>query len=81
MAWPPLFALNNAVFSEKCKRIVESKGGRFERQALCFRWLIPFFFIVPLKPHRYTKCITRRMWRTGLASFGLTPCNSGMLSS
>jgi hypothetical protein len=25
----------------------------------------PVLFVVPLKPHRYTKCITRRARRTG----------------
>ena len=57
---PPLFALNNAVFSEKCKRIVENKGGRFERQAAVLSLVDPVLFIVPLEPHCYTKCITRR---------------------
>jgi hypothetical protein len=53
-------------FSEKCKRIVENKGGRFEREAAVLLLVDPVLFIVLvsdrgslLKPHRYTKCITR----------------------
>ena len=48
---PPLLALHNAVFSEKCKRIVENKGGRFEREAVVLPLVDPVLFIVPLKPH------------------------------
>jgi hypothetical protein len=58
---PPLFTLNNAVLAEKCKRIVENKGGRFEREAAVLPLVDPVLFVVPLKPHRYTKCITRRV--------------------
>ena len=43
---PPLFALNNAVFSEKCKRIVENKGGRFKREAAVLPLVDPVLFIV-----------------------------------
>jgi hypothetical protein len=57
---PPPFALDDAVFAERCIRIVEDKGGRFEREAVVLPLVDPVFFIVPLKPHRYTKCITRR---------------------
>ena len=56
---PSLFALNNAVFSEKCKRIVENQGGRFKTRGRRASAVDPVLFIVPLKPHRYTKCITR----------------------
>jgi hypothetical protein len=31
---PPLFAFNNAVFAENYKKIVEKKGGGFEREAI-----------------------------------------------
>ena len=62
---PPLLAPNDTVFSEKRKRIVEDKGGRFEREAVVLPLVDPVLFIVPLKPHRYTKCITRRVWWTG----------------
>lgn len=58
---PPLFALNNAVLAENYKRIVENKSGRFEREAIVLPPIDPVLFIVPLKPHRYTKCITRRL--------------------
>ena len=56
---PPLFALNNSVPAEDCKRIVENKGRRFEREAFVLPLVDPVLFIVPLEPHRYTKCITR----------------------
>ena len=46
-------------FSENCKRIVENKGVRFKREAVVPPLVDPVLFIVPLKPHRYTKCITR----------------------
>ncbi len=62
---PPLFAVDNAVFSENCKRSMVNKGGRFEREAVVLPLVDPVLFIVPLKPHRYTKCITRPCGRKG----------------
>jgi hypothetical protein len=42
-----------------------NKGGRFEREAVVLPLVDPVLFIVPLKPHRYTKCITRPCGRKG----------------
>jgi hypothetical protein len=56
---PPLFALRGAVFSENYKGIVKNKRSRLECQAVVFPLVDPVLFIGPLKPHRYTKCITR----------------------
>jgi hypothetical protein len=57
---PPLFALNNAALAENSEWIVENKGGRFECEATVLPPVDPVLFIVPLKMHRYTKCITLR---------------------
>jgi len=55
---PPLFALCDAVFSENGKGIVKNKRSRLKRQAVVLPLVDPVLFIVPFKPHRYTKCIT-----------------------
>src|SRR5271165_2381918 len=66
---PPLFARNNTVLTENGKRIIKSKCSRFEREAVVLPLVDPVLFIVPLKPHRYTKCITHRgEWTCGLVS-------------
>ena len=62
---PPLFALHDAIFAENCKGIVENKGGRLKREAVVLPLVDPVLFIVPFKPHRYTKCITH----AGISSF------------
>jgi hypothetical protein len=56
---PPPFARDDGVFSEKSERIVENKGRSFERDATVLTVVDPVLLIVLLKPHRYTKCITR----------------------
>ena len=41
---PPPFAFNNAVLAENYKRIVENKGGRFEREAIVPSLVDPVLF-------------------------------------
>jgi hypothetical protein len=57
---PPLFALCDPVFSETCEGIVKNKRSRLKRQTVVLPLVDPVLFIVPFKPHRYTKCITHR---------------------
>ena len=65
---PPLFALNDAVFSEKCKRIVENKGGRFEREAVVLPLVDPVLFIVVLKAGPTQTASLYKMYNTPRAA-------------
>ena len=58
---PPLFARHDAVLAKNCVRIVENERGGVEREAVVLLLVDPALFTIPLKPHRYTKCITQSM--------------------
>ena len=66
---PSLFARHDAVFAEGYAGIVENKRRTGKGEAAVS--LLPRLFLinpvlltVPLKPHRYTNCITPRMRRS-----------------
>ena len=61
---PPLFALHLAVLKEYGIGIVENKRRAVEGEAAVLFLVDPVFLTVPFEPHRYTKCITRRLGRS-----------------
>src|SRR5271157_1342162 len=55
---PPLVAIHDAILVEDYVGIVENQRRALKRDATVLPLVDPVLFAVPLKPHRYTICIT-----------------------
>src|SRR5271157_2782995 len=55
---PPFVAIHDAILVEDYVGIVENQRRALKRDATVFPLVDPVLFAVPLKPHRYTICIT-----------------------